>query len=127
VAVSAWPCWIAPLANALGIDGTNDSQYAARLKFLLAAAVMQRVDRHQEALDRLIEIPPRTLMFNSPLTEPHRGDTMTIADLCHAALTQSDNTAANLLLESIQGPASCTAFSRSIGDKITGSTDGRRH
>jgi beta-lactamase class A len=119
VAVSAWPCRIAPLANARGIDGTNDSQCAARSNFLLAAAVMQRVDHHQEAPDRLIEITPRPLLFNSPLTEPHRGDTMTIADLCHAALTQSDNTTANLLLESIQGPASFTAFSRSIGDKIT--------
>jgi beta-lactamase class A len=88
-------------------------------KFLLASAVLQRVDRHQESLDRSIPIPPKPLLFNSPLTEPHAGSTMTVAALCHAALTRSDNTAANLLLETIGGPKGITAFSRSIGDTIT--------
>src|SRR3954454_2916074 len=74
-------------------------------KFLLASAVLQRVDRRQETLDRALTIPPKPLLFNSPLTEPHAGGTMTIAALCHAGLTQSDNTAANVLLETIGGPA----------------------
>ena len=88
-------------------------------KFLLAAAVLRRVDRHQETLDRAIPIPPKPLLFNSPLTEPHAGGAMTIAALCRAALTRSDNTAANLLLESIGGPAGITSFSRFIGDAVT--------
>jgi beta-lactamase class A len=92
-------------------------------KFLLAAAVLQRVDSHveghRETLDRAIAIPAKPLVFNSPLTEPHAGGSMTIADLCHAALTRSDNTAANLLLESIGGPQGITAFARSIGDPVT--------
>ena len=88
-------------------------------KFLVASAVLWRVDRRQESLDRTIAIPPRPLLHNSPLTEPHAGGTMTVADLCRAALTQSDNTAANLLLERMGGPASITSFSRSIGDAVT--------
>jgi len=88
-------------------------------KFLLASAVLQRVDRHQETLDHATAIPPKPLLFNSPLTEPHAGGTMTIARLCHAALTRSDNMAANLLLKSIGGPESITRFARSIGDTIT--------
>jgi beta-lactamase class A len=88
-------------------------------KFLLASAVLQRVDRRQESLHRAIAIPRKPLLFHSPLTEPHAGGTMTIAALCHAALTQSDNTAANLLLESIGGPGSITSFARSIGDTVT--------
>jgi beta-lactamase class A len=44
---------------------------------------------------------------------------MTIAALCHAVLTQSDNTAANILLATIGGPAGITTFSRSIGDTVT--------
>ena len=44
---------------------------------------------------------------------------MTIGELCHAALTRSDNTAANLMLERIGGPAGITNFSRSIGDAVT--------
>ena len=88
-------------------------------KFLLASAVLQRVDRSQEALDRAVAIPSKPLLFNSPLTEPHAGGTMTISALCHAALTQSDNTAANLLLETVGGPDAITRFSRSIGDGVT--------
>jgi len=88
-------------------------------KFLLVWTVMQRVDRQQETLDRALKVPPKPLLFNSPLTAPHAGRTMTIAALCHAALTRSDNTATNLLLESIGGPTGVTAFSRSIGDEVT--------
>lgn len=88
-------------------------------KFLLASAVLQRVDGRQEALDRAVPIPSKPLLFNSPLTEPHAGGTMTIAALCHATLTRSDNTAANVLLETIGGPAGVTLFSRSLGDTVT--------
>ena len=88
-------------------------------KFLLVSAVLRRVDRREETLDRTVAIPPKPLLAHSPLTEPHAGGTMTAAALCHAALTQSDNTAANLLLEGIGGPAGITEFARSIGDAVT--------
>jgi beta-lactamase class A len=88
-------------------------------KFLLASAVLERVDRHEETLERAIVIPPKPLLSHSPLTELHAGGTMAVAELCQAVLTQSDNTAANLLLESIGGPAGITGFSRSIGDDVT--------
>jgi beta-lactamase class A len=88
-------------------------------KFLLVSAVLRRVDAHQETLERALAIPAKPLLFNSPLTDLHAGGTMTIAALSHAALTRSDNTAANLLLESIGGPAGITSFSRSIGDAVT--------
>jgi beta-lactamase class A len=88
-------------------------------KFLLVSAVLQRVDGHREVLGRAVSIPPKPLLFNSPLTEPNAGGKMTIAALCHAALTRSDNTAANLLLETIGGPAGITSFSRSLGDTVT--------
>jgi beta-lactamase class A len=88
-------------------------------KFLLASAVLQRVDQRKETLDRAVPVPPRPLIFNSPLTEQHAGGAMTISDLCYASLTRSDNTAANLLLEIIGGPAGITSFSRSIGDRTT--------
>lgn len=44
---------------------------------------------------------------------------MTVAALCEAAITLSDNAAANLLLASIGGPAGHTAFLRSLGDTTT--------
>jgi beta-lactamase class A len=88
-------------------------------KFLLASAVLQRVDGHQEDLKRSVAIPSKPMLFNSPLTEPRAGGTMTVEALCHAALTQSDNTAANLLLETVGGPAGITDFARALGDMVT--------
>ena len=44
---------------------------------------------------------------------------MTLGALCAAAVEQSDNTAGNLLLDAIGGPAGLTKFVRSIGDEMT--------
>jgi beta-lactamase class A len=38
---------------------------------------------------------------------------------CEAVVSQSDNTAANLLLELIGGPAAMTQYFRSLGDDVT--------
>jgi beta-lactamase class A len=88
-------------------------------KFLLVSAVLQRVDYHEEKLDRLLAIPSKPLVGNSPLTLPHAGGTMTVEALCKSAIIRSDNTAANVLLETIGGPAGLTKFCRSIGDDVT--------
>jgi beta-lactamase class A len=88
-------------------------------KFLLASAVLQQIDRHHETLERVIAIPPKPLLSHSPLAEAHAGETMTIVALCDAVLIQSDNTAANALLETLGGPPAITKFCRSIGDEVT--------
>jgi beta-lactamase class A len=44
---------------------------------------------------------------------------MTLAQLCEAAITLSDNTAANLILASLGGPHGVTSFARSLGDALT--------
>jgi beta-lactamase class A len=44
---------------------------------------------------------------------------MTLDALCAAAISQSDNTAANLLLEAIGGPIGLTDFARSLDDAFT--------
>jgi len=102
-----------------GIHADERFAMCSTFKFLLVSAVLQRVDLHQEKVDRPIAIPTKPLIGNSPLTEPHAGGTMTVAQLCEAALIRSDNTAANLLLETIGGPPGITKFCRSIGDEIT--------
>ena len=86
-------------------------------KFLAAALTLQRVDQNKEHLDRTITYSKSDLVTYSPETEKHTS--MTVAELCKAALTLSDNTAANLLLASFGGPPAVTAFARSIGDPIT--------
>ena len=103
----------------IGHRATERFPMCSTFKFLLAAAVLQRVDRRTETLTRALAIPPQPLLSHSPLTEPHAGGSMTIAELCQAVLIQSDNTAANLLLDTIGGPGGITSFARSIRDEVT--------
>jgi beta-lactamase class A len=88
-------------------------------KMLLAAAVLERVDAGKESLARRISIPATGLLPHSPATQEHAGASMPILDLCAAIVMLSDNTAANLLLASIDGPAGITRFARSLGDNVT--------
>ena len=75
-------------------------------KFLAAAFVLQRVEKGIEHLDRKVVFSSNDLVTYSPITEKRTGPGgMTIAELCLAAITMSDNTAANLLLSSFGGPA----------------------
>ncbi|MEZ0341480.1 class A beta-lactamase [Mycobacterium sp. pV006] len=84
-----------------------------------AAAVLQRARRGQLALTDAIPVEARDIQPHSPLTEPRVGATMTLAELCVAAVQQSDNTAANLMLRTLGGPPAITEFARSIGDDRT--------
>jgi beta-lactamase class A len=89
-------------------------------KLLLAAQVLQRVDRGQERLDRVLPYGKGDLLPYAPVTARHVAEGgMTIGDLCAAMVTTSDNTAANLLLAASGGPRAFTAFARSLGDPVT--------
>ncbi|AYG69011.1 MULTISPECIES: class A beta-lactamase [unclassified Rhizobium] len=88
-------------------------------KALAAALVLTRVDKGEEKLDRRIRYSEGDIIGGSPATKLHVGDGMTVAELCAAAVTLSDNTAANLLLASFGGPKALTAFCRSLGDEMT--------
>lgn len=84
-----------------------------------AARVLQMVGRKQISLDNRVFVDPDAIVEYSPVTEPRAGGEMTLGELCRAALQQSDNTAGNLLLKTIDGPPGITAFARSIGDQRT--------
>jgi beta-lactamase class A len=86
----------------------------------LAAAAIHRVDQKQEQLDRFISYTKADLLEYAPVTRKHVDEGgMTLSALCDAALTVSDNTAGNLLLREIGGPAALTRYARSLGDKQT--------
>lgn len=89
-------------------------------KALAVGAVLKRVDAGQEDLARRIRFGKSDLLSYAPVTEEHvGGDGMSVSELCEAAITRSDNTAANLLLASLGGPVEVTAFVRTIGDPVT--------
>jgi beta-lactamase class A len=89
-------------------------------KVLASGAVLQGVDAGKENLSRRIYFSETDLVTHSPETQKHVGPHgMTVAELCKAAITLSDNTAGNLLLASIGGPQGLTAFVRGLGDDMT--------
>ncbi|KAA0074967.1 class A beta-lactamase [Paraburkholderia sp. T12-10] len=89
-------------------------------KQMLAANVLARVDRGEENLERRIVFGQDRIDQYAPVTRERTGAPgMTIAELCDAIVTMSDNTAANLLLDTVGGPAGFTAFMRRLGDTVT--------
>ena len=85
-------------------------------KVLLAGGILKRSTRTAGLMQRRIHYTRHDLASYSPISEKHVGEGMTVADLCAAAIQYSDNTAANLLMKLLGGPASVTAFARSLGD-----------
>ncbi|BBZ29389.1 beta-lactamase [Mycolicibacterium madagascariense] len=88
-------------------------------KVLDVAAILKRSETDPGLLDRVITYGPSDVLAYAPVTSQHVTDGMTVAALCDAAITVSDNTAANLLVELLGGPPAVTAFARGIGDGVT--------
>jgi beta-lactamase class A len=88
-------------------------------KLLLVAAVLQRAGRGVESLTRRLPVRKADLVAWAPFAETRVGKDASVEELCAAAMTQSDNVAANLLLASIGGPPGIGAFARTLGDTRT--------
>ena len=90
-------------------------------KLLLAANVLHRVQGGDLSLERRQYFAPSQVVAYSPVSQSRAGDGggMSLLELCEAAIVVSDNTAANLVLSTLGGPAAVTAFARSIGDDRT--------
>jgi beta-lactamase class A len=100
----------------------EDERFAmcSTFKWALVAAVLARVDRGEIALGERVRFGVSDLLEYAPATRAHVAEgSMTIEDLAQAAITKSDNTAANLLLGKVEGPAGLTRFLRRIGDPVT--------
>jgi len=112
------------------VDTSNDKHLDYRaeerfpmcstFKFLAAAAVLKRVDEKKEKLERFVPYNAKDILEYAPVTKEHLNEGgMPLGALCEAAIEQSDNTAGNLLLNAIGGPAGLTNFVRALGDRVT--------
>ena len=104
------------------LDYRQDERFAmcSTFKFLAAAAVLKRVDEKKEKLERFVPYGAKEILEYAPVTKEHLKDGgMTLGALCAAAIEQSDNTAGNLLLNAIGGPAGLTNSVRTLGDRVT--------
>jgi beta-lactamase class A len=89
-------------------------------KLLASAAVLRGVEQGKETLDRRVKFAASDIVANSAVTKDHAGgEGMTMAELCQAAMTFSDNTAGNLILASLGGTQALTEFAQSLGDPVT--------
>lgn len=89
-------------------------------KFLMAAAVLDRVDRGEDNLDRRVFFSRADLLDYAPVSKRRLSEgSMTLDELCAAAVEWSDNTAANLILGTLGGPEALTRYVRRLGDEIT--------
>ncbi len=99
-----------------------DERFAmcSTFKLALAAMVLREADAGRLSLDERIVYTKADLQSYAPITSQHLADGhMTVAALAEAAQTTSDNTAANLLLRRLGGPARFTAGVREAGDTAT--------
>jgi len=86
-------------------------------KAFSCAALLAKVDRGEASLAKRVVILATDLVSYSPITENHIApDAMSLGDLCAAAIGVSDNTAANFVLDALDGPKGLTQFFRALGD-----------
>lgn len=106
----------------VGVTHRADERFAmcSTFKLMLAAAVLSRVDSGALRLSQRLSYTADRMLSNSPITAAHlKEGALAVGLLAQAVVEVSDNTAANLLLELIGGPAGYTAYLRSLGHELT--------
>ena len=105
-------------------DGTNwayrgDERFPldSTHKAFACAALLAKADKGEVSLAKRVVIAPADLVANSPITEKKAAPaSISLGEMCAAALDYSDNTAANFVLAALGGPNAVTAFFRTLGD-----------
>lgn len=89
-------------------------------KLPLAAVVLRLIDQGRLRAEQWVPITPADLQSYAPVAKQHLAQGgMTVQALAEATQTTSDNTAANLLLGLMGGPAGFTQHLRDLGDTTT--------
>ena len=89
-------------------------------KMGLAAAVLWRAEQGLLDLDLQLAYGAAEMVPNSPVTKDNLAKgAMTVVALAEATQKTSDNTAANLLIRKLGGPAALTGIFRGWGDDVT--------
>lgn len=101
-------------------DGESRYAMCSVFKVPLAAAVLSMVDRSTLSLSRMVPFGAQDLLDYAPVVRAHESSgKLTVAELCAAAVEVSDNSAANLLLPLVGGPAGLSTFMRNCGDRVS--------
>ena len=90
--------------------------FCSTFKVMGVAAILKASMKDDLLLNRKIHYTKKDLVEYSPITQQHVHDGMSVAELCGATITMSDNTAINLLMHVLGGPEAISDFARIIGD-----------
>jgi len=103
-----------------GFEADSRFPLGSTFKVPLVAAVLERIDRDEMTLSQQVAVAAGDIVEYAPVVRRRlRQGRMRLNDLCAAAVVDSDNSAANLLLREIGGPESFNAFVRRCGDRVT--------
>src|SRR5689334_11283759 len=89
--------------------------FASTFKSLACGVLLSQA----KDLGKRIHYSAADLVSYSPVTEKHVDTGMTLRELCDAAIRFSDNTAANLIVAELGGPAGLQRALRKVGDGIS--------
>jgi beta-lactamase class A len=104
----------------LALDADARFAHCSVFKLPLVAAILARVDAGALLLDQRVRVAPADLLPYAPVVRAHVAEgALSLATLCEAAMTVSDNAAANLLLPLVGGTAGLTRWARRLGDVVT--------
>lgn len=99
-----------------GYRANEPFAFCSTFKVYAAGALLAEVDA-----GRLAPTDVRTILESDKVPDSAvdwaPGSSVTLAELCEAALTRSDNTAGNLLIREVGGTAALTDFARTLGDE----------
>jgi beta-lactamase class A len=102
-----------------------DERFAmcSTFKLLLAGAVLNRITVGLERTVNRLDYTRADLLDYAPVARKHLGPdgkgSMSFEEMIEAVLVYSDNTAANLLLAYLGGPARLTFYASWLGDDVT--------
>ena len=82
---------------------TERFTFCSTFKLFLAAATLERVQRGEERLDRLITVSESDLVAHAPVTGEAVGNEISVETLCQGMVELSDNPAANILIREMGG------------------------
>ncbi len=93
--------------------------FCSTVKLIVAAAILHKSQNSTENPHFLQQklVVPQDLVTYSPALTGRSGTELSIQDLCIAMVQESDNTATNMLLESLGGPLALQQFARITGGK----------
>ncbi|MFB4350906.1 class A beta-lactamase [Microbacterium sp. CR_7] len=100
-------------------DGDARMPYASTMKAFIAAALLATASPEERETNVRWTAAQIDAAGYSPVTSEHLHDGLSLDALAEAAVRDSDNTAANLVMESLGGPAAVEDFLRARGDTTT--------